>query len=272
MVVDDDPASLESTTTILALADYEVRGAQNGAIGLEEVITFRPEVVVFDFWMPVADGRDLLQGIREVARERLGLVAISGHPEVEDWCARVGVGEFVRKPFDRDRILSAVGRALDEARTSSVRARAAGDSAPPSRRSSSMLAARRLKVERAVLVVGDREAVRPVRALLRDGARPMQVAVVEGIRDAVRALGGFKVDAVAVCGKGAVADPELEALIAEASGRGLPVVLDRVPPEGRGDASDRSDRALRVSFEPTANSFVDEIQAAVAGVREAFVD
>ena len=215
LVVDDDGASLEATRTMLSVSGYDVRGANNGAVGLEEVLTFRPEVVVFDFWMPVADGRELLQGIREVARGRLGLVAMSGTPEVEDWCTRVGVSQFVRKPFARPELVEAVKRALDEARTASVRSRVP----------SSMPTARRLRVDRAVMVVGPREAVRPIRNGLREGERPMQVAVVEGVDDAVRALNSFMLDAIAVCDSSD--DAQLPELIAEATARGLPLVLNR---------------------------------------------
>lgn len=221
LVVDDDPPSLEATRTMLAHAGFEVRGAQNGALGLEEVLTYRPDVVVFDFWMPVADGRELLSGIREVARGRLGLVAMSGTPEVEDWCARVGVRQFVRKPFEHRAIVEAVRRAAEESRFDSVRTRI----------SSNMPVAHRLHLDRAVLVVGPRESVRPVRGLLRKGERPMQVAVVEGVDDAIRALASFQLDAIIVCGS--CDDPNLPQLITEASVRGLPVVLDRpLPAEG----------------------------------------
>src|SRR5438445_13407269 len=90
LVVDDDSKTLEVVR--VALGDtFDLRDAPNGAVGLESVLTFRPDVIVFDFWMPVLGGRELVHGIREVARTRVGLVAMSGTPEVEDWCARVGV-------------------------------------------------------------------------------------------------------------------------------------------------------------------------------------
>lgn len=218
LVVEDDAPSLDLTSAMLRHSGFDVRGAPNGAIGLEEVLTFRPDVVVFDFWMPVVDGRDLLVGIREVARGRLGLVAMSGTPEVEDWCARVGVRQFVRKPFEREQMVSAVRRALDDARVDSVRTRI----------SSNMPAAQKARLDRAVLVVGPRDAVRPVRALLRhgeDGQRSLQVAVVEGVEDGIRALASFQLDAIVICA--CSEDRRLAELVTESSVRGLPVVLDR---------------------------------------------
>jgi CheY-like chemotaxis protein len=248
LVVDDDAAAIEATRTMLGLSGYEVRTANNGALGLEEVLTFRPDVVIFDFWMPVADGRELLQGIREVGR-RPGLIAMSGTPEVEDWCTRVGINHFLRKPFERNALIDAVARALDDARaTPSSR----------SRISSSMPASYRLRVDRAVMVVGPRESVTPVRNRLREAERPMQVACVERITDAMRALASFQLHAVAVCG--VCDDPLLPELIAEASVRGLPIILDRAVP---GAASPR----LHVAGSFDADDVVAKIHEVVAGPR-----
>lgn len=246
LVVDDDGASLEATRTMLSLSGFEVRSANNGAVGLEEVLTFRPDVVVFDFWMPVADGRELLQGIREVARGRPGLVAMSGTPEVEDWCGRVGVNQFVRKPFDRTTLVDAVQRALEEARTASVRNRLPSSRPTPTR----------VRVDRAVMVVGPREVVRPIRNALREAERPIQVAVVEGVDDAVRALSSFMLDAIAVCA--ASDDERLPDLAAEATARGLPLVLDRP------SRHELPTTRLHVSDSSTPSAVVDLIQELVS--------
>ena len=222
LVVDDDATTLEAVADCLQEHGWLVHGASNGAVGLERVLTFRPDVVVFDFWMPVADGRELVQGIREVARARVGLVAMSGTPEVEDWCGRVGVSAFVRKPFDAQQLRAAVAKAHDEARTASSSTRLsavpAGRSDPPT--------SRRLRLDRAVLVVGDGPEVHALRAILRNSTPPMQVASVQAVPDALRALASIAVDAVAVCGEAALRDVGLLDLVVAASGRGVPVVIE----------------------------------------------
>ena len=246
LVVEDDAAIVKAMTLMLEHAGYEVRCAQNGAVGLELVITFRPEVVVFDFWMPVADGREFLMGMREVAKARVGLVAISGTPEVEEWCGRVGITQFVRKPFTNADLTTAVARALDEAKTHPSRPRI---SDPPT--------SRRLRLERAVLVVGETEAVRVVRSLLREGERPMQVAVVQEVEDAVRALTSISVDAIAVCGS-AVSSPHLIHLVAESAARKIPVIL-----EGRSSLTLPDTAGVHVCSEPSARAIADLIAESV---------
>jgi CheY-like chemotaxis protein len=233
LVVDDDHTTQGLAGAFLERQGYEVRLASNGAVGLEQAITFRPEVVLFDFWMPVADGRALVQGIREVVRTRVGLACMSATPEVEDWCTRVGVSAFVRKPFTASVLCEAVGRALDEARTSSMRIRAAEAPTPSSRM-------RVERAERAVLLVGCGARPKGVRAQLRDATPPVQVAAVDGAGDALRALASISVDAIAVCGDGAATDdPDLPDLIAESAIRKLPILLAdgaRVVTEGAATA------------------------------------
>jgi CheY-like chemotaxis protein len=221
LVVDDDATTLEAVSDCLQEIGWQVHGASNGAVGLERVLTFRPDVVVFDFWMPVADGRELVQGIREVARSRVGLVAMSGTPEVEDWCGRVGVSAFVRKPFDVQQLRAAVGKAHDDARITSSSTRlsaVSGRSDPPT--------SRRLRLDRAVLVVGEGEQVQLLRGILRNSTPPMQVASVQAVPDALRALASIAVDAVVVCGGEALRDAALLDLVVAASGRGVPLVIE----------------------------------------------
>jgi CheY-like chemotaxis protein len=231
LVVEDDPEIQALAEAMLGGRGYDVRLASNGAVGLEQVLTFRPEVVLFDFWMPVADGRALVQGVREVARARVGLACMSATPEVSDWCARVGVSAFVLKPFTGEELCDAVGRALEEARASSVRMRAAEPTSPSSRP----------RRDRAVLLVGGGAPAREVRARLREGTPLVQVAAVESPDDAVRVLGSISVDAIAICGDGPLGTPDaMERLLAEGEARKLPVLHD----EGDAGHAAGEDRTL----------------------------
>jgi CheY-like chemotaxis protein len=253
LIVDDDVRSLESTTDMLQLEGFEVRSAQNGALGLEEVLRFRPEVIVFDFWMPVSDGREFLQSVREVVRERIGLVAMSGTPEVEDWCGRVGVSFFVRKPFEKQVLVEAVNRALEEARASSSRQRSAAP--PPS--------SRRMAAARAVLLVGQKAVVDPVRQLLRENERPMVVATAQEARALKSALESLMLDVIAVVGEPGhepcVPLDVLSTVVADATVRGMPVIVDarhdlELPPAER----------ISLVRDATAESLAAAIRDAVA--------
>jgi hypothetical protein len=78
-------------------------------------------------------------------------------------------------------------------------------------------------------VVGEGEEVSAVRLMLRESTVPMQVAIVQAVADAVRALAGISVDAVAVCGDAALASPHLISLVNESAARNIPVVVEGAP-------------------------------------------
>ena len=216
LIVDDDDASVECAALALTRVGYSVASARNGALGIEAVVTSKPEVVLFDFWMPVAGGREFLQGLREVARTRIGLIAMSGTPEVGSWCERVGVQGFLKKPFEMDALREAVDRARDYARQGSAdRISVAPVSVPSSRT---------LRISKMALVVGREDLVRAVRAALRESERPVQVAAVPEIEDAIRALSSFSVNVVVICGEHAGDRDARERLATAALAQRLPVV------------------------------------------------
>ncbi|GAC1359296.1 MAG: hypothetical protein NVSMB47_12130 [Polyangiales bacterium] len=256
LVVDDDVDTIEAVSAALR-GGFEVHAAPNGAVGLERVITLRPEVVVFDFWMPVVDGRELVSGIREVARMHVGLVAMSGTPEVEDWCARMGIAAFLRKPFEAEPLRRAVVRALEQARTrtSSTSLGAVRDGAESSRRSSS----RRIRVDRAVLAVGDEDQVAVLRALLRAAGAPVQVAAVGSVSEALRALTSIAVDAIAVCGTKHIEDPDFLHLVAASTNRGVTVVVESNP-----SLDLKQHQRVRISVEPGPASVARALQDAMS--------
>ena len=226
LVVDDDLDTIEVVSAALR-AGFEVHAAPNGAVGLERVITLRPDVVVFDFWMPVVDGRELVSGIREVARTHVGLVAMSGTPEVEDWSARMGISAFLRKPFGPESLRRAVMCALEQARTrtSSSSMPAVREGVASARPSSSP----RLRFDRAVLALGDHDRVAILRALLRAASVPVQVAAVSSVVEALRVLSSIAVDAIAVCEAKHVEDPEFLQLVVASTRRGVTVVIEPTP-------------------------------------------
>lgn len=112
LVVDDEPVLRCTIADILRDEGYRVDEAPNGAIGLEVALTSRPDVVVFDWAMPVVDGRGLVEAIRESMRPLPELVAVSAVREARAWCADNGVPIVVTKPFDDVTLVKAVDSAL----------------------------------------------------------------------------------------------------------------------------------------------------------------
>jgi CheY-like chemotaxis protein len=122
IVVDDAGVVRRLSFRILSEAGYRVFEAAGAAEALEVIgmLHGHVDLVLVDVVMPEINGVDLVRMIRE----RWGQPAIlfmSAYPA--EVLAREGLKdlrvEFLAKPFSRDELLSAVARALDQARLAS---------------------------------------------------------------------------------------------------------------------------------------------------------
>ncbi len=110
LVVDDSRVMRFAFKKILG-ADYEVVMAENGeAAWLLLTSGEQIEVVFTDLSMPVVDGIELLERIRNADAERLRqmpVIIITGHEDVEETKQKVlsiGANDFISKPFDKSQL------------------------------------------------------------------------------------------------------------------------------------------------------------------------
>jgi len=115
-VVDDDEAVRRVLREALSRLGYEIIEAVDGQDCLDKLAAgLRPNVILLDLLMPRKTGADVL---RELQQNRNGwppVIVMSGYFEREDF---EGVQAFARfvKPFNIDRIVLAIERALAEQR------------------------------------------------------------------------------------------------------------------------------------------------------------
>jgi signal transduction histidine kinase/ActR/RegA family two-component response regulator len=111
LVVDDNVDSLQVVESVFRSAGHEVVACGDGPSALNALETFRPHVAVLDIGLPLMDGYELAERVRD----RLGadapeLVALTGYGAPEDR-ARASTAGFRRhlvKPVTPKEILSAV--------------------------------------------------------------------------------------------------------------------------------------------------------------------
>jgi len=111
-VVDDDEAVRESLAFLLRAAQIEVKT-------YDSAVTFlrNPPAggcVVTDVRMPKVSGIDMLQRLRELGLT-LPVIVITGHGDVPlaVEAMKAGAFDFLEKPFDDERLLSLVSRAME---------------------------------------------------------------------------------------------------------------------------------------------------------------
>jgi two-component system nitrogen regulation response regulator NtrX len=116
LIVDDEADIRQLISGILEDEGFETRLAHNSDAALSEISQRRPTLVVLDIWLQGSklDGLDLLLEIKQLAPE-LPVVIISGHGNIETAVAAIkrGAYDYIEKPFNADRLLLVIGRALE---------------------------------------------------------------------------------------------------------------------------------------------------------------
>jgi len=113
LVVDDEPVVNESCRRILAARGFDVATTESGRDGLSRASAQHFDLVLTDLKMPDLDGMDL---VRRIRRERpdTAIIVITGYGSVPSAveAVRLGVSDYIEKPFSPKQLAEAVGRAL----------------------------------------------------------------------------------------------------------------------------------------------------------------
>ncbi|HZP13900.1 MAG TPA: response regulator [Nevskiaceae bacterium] len=70
LLIDDDPVVTAAYRNLLRAKQFEVETASNGDAGYQAVLHFKPEVILLDLDMPIANGIHFLRRIRRVPHLR----------------------------------------------------------------------------------------------------------------------------------------------------------------------------------------------------------
>lgn len=119
LIVDDEADIRELTAGILQDEGFETRLAHNSDAALSEISLRKPSLIILDIWLQGSklDGLDLLLEIRQL-HPTLPVIIISGHGNIETAVAAIkrGAYEYIEKPFNSDRLILVVNRALEAMR------------------------------------------------------------------------------------------------------------------------------------------------------------
>src|SRR3989442_222332 len=118
LIVDDEPAILDTLSSILQDESYEVSVARGGQEALKFIkADSPPDLVLLDIWMPDLDGIETLQRAME-AHPRLLVIMMSGHGSIESAVKAIKLGayDYIEKPLSLEKVTLLVRHALHERR------------------------------------------------------------------------------------------------------------------------------------------------------------
>ena len=102
LVVDDDPALLQTISIVLREQGYDVTTAEDGARMLEALELHAPDLLLLDVLMPQLDGFQLLERLKSDDRYAdIPVLMVSSLPAEEATVRTLGLGaaDYIRKPF-----------------------------------------------------------------------------------------------------------------------------------------------------------------------------
>lgn len=103
LIIDDvQPIRVQLSRMVSSLLDCEIRTAENGAVAINMLNEYKPDLVYLDIVMPVMDGVQALSLIR--ARfPAIKIVMISSLRTTDkiEWCISNGADAYLTKPFNQ---------------------------------------------------------------------------------------------------------------------------------------------------------------------------
>ncbi|MFL5276644.1 MAG: ATP-binding protein [Myxococcales bacterium] len=113
LVVDDDRAMLDATSSVLRDWGYAVDEAGDGETALRLLRAAKPDLMLVDLMMPVMDGWALVVRMRQDGlAEAVPLVVFSADSEANAHAKDLNAAAALRKPFSLEELQSVVGRLL----------------------------------------------------------------------------------------------------------------------------------------------------------------
>ena len=115
LVVDDEADVRKVVGILLAQAGYQVTEAEYGLSGYHKAQSDNPDLIVLDLLMPVMDGFEVLQKLKETpATREIPVVILTAKIDAasERECMRLGAVDYIKKPWGPRELEERIGMAL----------------------------------------------------------------------------------------------------------------------------------------------------------------
>ncbi|MCB0874000.1 MAG: response regulator [Thermoleophilia bacterium] len=114
LIADDAAFMRMMIKNILTEAGYEIAGeAENGAVAVAKYKELKPDLTTMDITMPEMDGLQALKAIRgDDPSACVVMCSAMGQQSMVIESIQAGAKDFIVKPFQPDRVLEAIQKAL----------------------------------------------------------------------------------------------------------------------------------------------------------------
>jgi len=120
LVVDDEPNIVQTLKDRLEMNDYVVVTAENGDAGLKTAQDERPDLILLDVIMPVLDGHEMLEKLREEEwGQDISVIMLTARSQAQDIqrARQCNIDDYIIKPFDLSELLEKIENILERRKT-----------------------------------------------------------------------------------------------------------------------------------------------------------
>lgn len=113
LAIDDSRTMRHLLRATLEKAGFEVTTADDGVDGVEKLTSLMPDVIITDINMPRMDGFGVIDAVRasdNVSKVPILVLSTESSAEMKDRARQSGATGWIVKPFDEERLISAIRR------------------------------------------------------------------------------------------------------------------------------------------------------------------
>lgn len=108
LIFDDDTSFLDILTTVIVDLGLEGKFCKTADNALEEVSTFKPDLIIMDHWIPLSGGKNAIKSIKDKGFINIPVIYISANPNVKELSQIASADDYMEKPFDLDEFESKI--------------------------------------------------------------------------------------------------------------------------------------------------------------------
>jgi len=111
LLIEDEPNIIEAISFILSRDGWTVHNHTDGQTAVERVRALPPDLIILDVMLPGRSGFDILRDLRaDPATQALPVLMLTARGQTKDreMALRLGVNQFMTKPFSNSEVLANV--------------------------------------------------------------------------------------------------------------------------------------------------------------------
>lgn len=113
LVIEDEEGLREALITSLTGEGYQAEGADNGADGLDMILTGLYDLIILDIMLPRMDGFEVLRRVRK-EKNHIPIILLTARSALDDKVEGMDMGadDYVTKPFALEELLARIRMVL----------------------------------------------------------------------------------------------------------------------------------------------------------------